>query len=93
MDKSNISLEINGTHQLTATITPENATNKNIIWSSSHPDVASVANGLVTARKNGTTVITAKTEDGGFTATCSVKVTLSNLGSGGKIEDVIGENL
>ena len=93
LDKSTISLEIKETRQLTAAITPKNATNKNIIWSSSHPDVASVTNGLVTALKNGITVITAKTEDGGFTATCSVKVMLSESGTGGLIDNITGEDL
>ena len=60
--------------QLTATITPENASNKNIIWSSSHNTIASVSDGKVTAKRAGTATITAKTEDGDKTATCKITV-------------------
>jgi uncharacterized protein YjdB len=68
-------LEINGTKQLTATITPSNAANKNITWSSANSAVATVsANGLVTAISAGTAVITATSEDGSKTAICTVTV-------------------
>ena len=65
---------------LTATVNPENATNKNISWSSSNTAVASVDNGKVTALKAGTTIITVKTEDGNKTATCEVTVREINVG-------------
>ena len=59
----------------TATVSPESATDKSLTWSSSDPDVASVnADGLVTAHKPGTAVITVATGDGGFTASCTVNV-------------------
>ena len=59
----------------TATVSPESATDKSLTWSSSDPDVASVdENGLVTAHKPGTAVITVATGDGGFTASCTVTV-------------------
>jgi uncharacterized protein YjdB len=68
-------LDINATKQLTATIVPSNATNKNITWSSSNPAVATVsANGVVTAISGGTTIITATSEDGSKTAICTVTV-------------------
>ena len=58
---------------LTAAVEPADATNQNVIWSSSDDSIASVdENGLVTAHKYGTAVITATTEDGGFTAQCKV---------------------
>ena len=60
---------------LTATVSPVNATNKNVSWSSSDDSVASVVNGLVTALKEGAATITVTTEDGGFSATCEVTVT------------------
>lgn len=66
--------KIGGTQTLSYTITPSNATNKNVTWSTSVPTVASVNNGLVTANANGTTVITIRTTDGGHTDTCTVTV-------------------
>ena len=65
---------IDGTHTLGYTITPSDATNKNVTWSTSVPTVASVNNGIVTANANGTTIITIKTTDGGYTDTCTVTV-------------------
>ena len=60
---------------LKATLTPEDVTNKNIIWSSSDESIATVdENGKVTAKNKGTAVITAKTEDTGLTATCEITV-------------------
>ena len=59
---------------LEATVAPENATNKNVTWTSSDETVAIVANGVVTAVGAGTATITVTTEDGGFTAECTVTV-------------------
>ena len=59
---------------LTATITPSNATNKNVTWSSSDETVAKVVGGKVTALKAGSARITVTTEDGGKTAVCTVTV-------------------
>ena len=59
---------------LTATVNPENASNKNVTWSSSDPSVVSVVNGYIVALKTGRATITVKTEDGGKTATCEVTV-------------------
>lgn len=59
---------------LTATVTPEDVTNKNIIWSSSDERVATVENGVVTTLGKGVAIITAKAEDTGITATCEVNV-------------------
>lgn len=68
-------LDLNEAFQLEATITPDNANNKNVTWSSSDETVASVnKNGLVTAKSIGTTTITATTEDGIFTALCDITV-------------------
>lgn len=54
--------------------TPVNAANKELIWSSSDPAVASVADGTVTATAIGGAVITAETVDGGFTDSCIIVV-------------------
>ena len=67
-------VEKNDTLQLEAVVYPTDATNQAVSWSSSNPDVASVdADGTVTVTAPGKTVITAKTEDGGFTATREVE--------------------
>ena len=60
---------------LKATITPDNTMNKNISWSSDNETVAVVNNGEVTAKAEGKATITVTTEDGQYTATCSVTVT------------------
>ena len=54
---------------------PDNATNQELIWTSSDPTIATVdSNGKVTGVKEGTVTITAKTPDGGVKATCTVTV-------------------
>ena len=66
-------LEIGKTLQLSATVTPTGATNKDITWSSSNPSVASIsAAGLVTALSEGTTTITAAAD--GKKGECKVSV-------------------
>lgn len=68
-------LNIGGTQQLTATVTPSNATNQVVTWSSGNTSVASVnSSGLVTTNAGGSAIITVTTQDGGFTATCNVTV-------------------
>ena len=74
--KSNLSLVKGTSETLTATIVPDNASNKAVSWSSSVKTVATVdSNGKVTAVSAGTTDITVTTADGGKTATCKVTVT------------------
>ena len=60
--------------RLSAEVTPADASNRNVVWASSDPVVATVKNGKVTALRSGTAVITAKTEEGDFYAICIVKV-------------------
>ena len=75
LDKTEIELTEGDEEQLTATIAPENASNKNVSWSSSDEEVGTVSSGgKVTAVKAGTATITVTTEDGGKTATCAVTV-------------------
>ncbi len=70
------SINTGATWQLTTTITPANATNQNISWTSGNPAVATVnSSGLVTALSAGIAVITATTQNGGRTATSTVTVT------------------
>ena len=60
---------------LTATVAPDNATNRAVTWASSNPSVAKVENGVVTALARGTAVITATAADGsGASASCTVTV-------------------
>jgi len=75
INKTNMTLNKGETETLIATIIPSNVTNKTIAWSSSNASVATVADGQVTAIGNGTATITAKTEEGSYMATCTVKVT------------------
>ena len=75
LDKTSVEMTEGDEFTLTTTVNPDNATNKNVTWSSSNSSVASVTNGKVIALKAGKTTITVKTEDGGKTATCEVKVT------------------
>ncbi|WP_172914281.1 Ig-like domain-containing protein [Capnocytophaga canis] len=70
-----ITLPVGNEHQLTATVSPTNATNKKVVWTSGNTSIATVsASGKVTGVASGTVYITATTEDGGKTATCKVTV-------------------
>lgn len=65
------------TVQLIATVTPDNAVNKKLTWTTSDSSVAIVdENGLVTAVANGTAIITVTTEDGETTATSTITVNI-----------------
>jgi len=75
LNKSSISLTVGGTETLTATVSPSDATNKAVGWSSSNSNVATVTNGTVTAVSAGSAIITVTTADGGKTAQCNVTVT------------------
>ncbi len=79
LDKDSLTLTEGNTAQLTATVKPDNATNKNVTWTSSDETVATVTDGLVTALKEGTATITVTTEDGSKTATCAVTVTAATV--------------
>ena len=74
LNKTNDKVEVGKNIALVANITPENATNKNIIWTSSNVNVAKVENGVVAGLKAGNAIITATTEDGNKTAICSITV-------------------
>ena len=74
LDKTTLELEVGGTAKLTATVTPADATDKTVGWSTSDANVATVSDGTVTAKAAGTATITVKTKDGDKTATCTVTV-------------------
>lgn len=81
LDKSTAKLTEKGqTVDLTATVAPENATNKNVIFETSNEKAATVdENGKVTAVANGKATITVTTEDGEKTAACEVTVEIPNV--------------
>ena len=70
-----LSLQVGQTGTLTATVAPEDATDRSVTWHSSNESVAKVVNGTVIAMAAGTATITVTTRDGGFEAHCSVDVT------------------
>jgi len=75
LSATSASLLADETKQLTATVYPSTATDKGILWTSNNSTVATVSpNGLVTARKGGTAIITARTSDGGYQKSCTVYV-------------------
>lgn len=75
LSKTELSLAIGDSETLLATVAPERATDKSVVWSSSAPRVASVdQSGKVTAKSAGSAVITVKTNDGSFTASCNLSV-------------------
>lgn len=75
LEPTELRLNEGETHTLTATVLPEDATDKGIKWSSADTGIATVdGTGLVTAVSAGETTITVTTDDGGKTATCMVTV-------------------
>lgn len=73
---TSLTMNVGDIEYLCASITPYNATNQTVTWCSSNENVATVGlyTGKVTAKKAGTTTITATTADGGFAASCTVEV-------------------
>ncbi len=75
LDKSNIKIVKGSQETLIATITPEDAKNKNVSWESSNDDIVKVdQDGKITAVDLGTATITVTTDDGGHKANCEVEV-------------------
>lgn len=72
LNKTELAMEIGGEETLTVTVTPDNATEKAVTWTSDNTAVATVESGKVTAVATGTATITAKA--GNKSATCSVTV-------------------
>jgi len=76
ISKSSAALTVGKTLQLTATISPSNATSNGVVWSSSNSKVATVSTtGKVTAKGPGTATITVRNLTGAFTKTCKITVT------------------
>ncbi len=75
LDISTQTIEVGKNVQLTATVSPSNATDKTVTWSSSNTNVATVTDtGLVNGRSEGTATITVKTRDGGKICSCTIMV-------------------
>lgn len=86
LNKDTLEMEEGQSEQLLATVLPENATNKNVTWTSSDESVATVVNGEVTGVSAGNATITVTTEDGAHTDSCLVTVTET-----GDVEIVVGK--
>ena len=74
LGKNTLSIKKGESAILTATVKPSNATNQSVKWSTSNSNVT-VSNGEVTGKAVGTSVVTVTTDDGGYTAQCTVNVT------------------
>lgn len=76
LNNSTLTLSVGDTNNLIATALPGNASNPSFEWESNAPEIATVTtSGKVTAIAPGTAIITVTTDDGGYTATCTVTVT------------------
>ena len=88
LSKDTVYLKKDDTVSIQAKVSPENAANKQVTWTSSHPYVAVVdAYGNIIGKSAGTTIITATTKDGGFKASATVNVKGNVVG-----ERIFGSN-
>ena len=92
LNPTSISLNKGETATITATVSPSDATNKRIIWSSSNSAVATVDGGKVSAISAGSADITATADDNGKQATCKITVTDSSGNGNGNEDPTIPEN-
>lgn len=79
LNKTAITLTVGQWETLKETVTPDNATNKDVTWKSDKEEVATVENGKVTAVAPGEATITVTTKDGNKKATCKVTVTVATV--------------
>lgn len=84
LNPNSTSVEAGQDVTLTATVSPSNASNQGVTWTSSNPSIATVSGGIVTGVAEGSATITVTTSDGGYTATCAVTVTASSGGDTGE---------
>ncbi|MCL2055222.1 MAG: Ig-like domain-containing protein [Oscillospiraceae bacterium] len=101
LNKASTALTVGASETLNVTVSPNDATNKAVTWTSSNPSVAAVSDGVVQAISTGTAAITVTTVDGSFTASCLVTVNIataytvtfySNYGNNAAITRVTGLN-
>jgi hypothetical protein len=76
---STLTIEEGKQGSVSVIFTPSNATNQNVSWSTSNSSVATANNGIITAHAAGTATITATTQDGNRTSTCTITVTVNRL--------------
>ncbi len=88
-DNTALTVYKNSSKKIVATVYPESALNKNLIWSSSDTSVATVTDGKVKGIGNGEAVITATTEEGGYVAKC--KITVKTKAEGVILENASGK--
>ena len=75
LNRENVTLTVSESMRLYATVSPEDADNREVHWASSNPTVARVSDdGTIVALRRGQAIITVTTEDGGYTDTCVVNV-------------------
>ncbi len=81
LNKNEASVYIGSYETLSATISPVNATNKGLTWSSENPDIVTVVNGRIKGVGVGKANVIVKTDDGNFTDTCEITVLPVNVSS------------
>lgn len=79
LNKDTMDIKVGDSETLTATVNPENATNKNVTWASADEKIATVENGKVVGVSAGTTMVTVTSEDGKFSDSCIVNVKASEV--------------
>ena len=81
VDAWEVNLQVGQTRQMVASVIPSNATNQTIYWTTSATDVATVSsNGLITAKKEGYSLVVATTADGNYPYNIHVNVSGSSSG-------------
>jgi len=100
LSQTELTLDVGASATLTTIVTPENATDRSVLWASTDESVATVANGVVTGVKAGVAGIWVKSVSGDFNANCTVTVknpipvqALNSKGSNGTVVLGLGEQL
>lgn len=80
--------ELNEIEVVTATVSPSDATNQDVEWTSSNESVVTVVSGILESQGYGNATVTVRTDDGGFTDTVSVEVSSSPLSSAAELTEL-----
>jgi uncharacterized protein YjdB len=80
LDTEKFDIRLGNSQTLKATVYPQNASNKNVVWESSDEKVATVVDGVVTGLSKGTATITVTTVDGGYSAKAVVSISAAAIG-------------